>query len=194
MNNTTVAIIGTAGRNEDGEKLDGEKFEQMVRAAGTAQVSNATLVSGGAAWADHVAVVLFLLRGCNHLILHFPAPWDYEKVQFSDTGVNDWRTNPGGTANHYHEKFSNKVYGNPTQTFKQIAAAIKLGAEVIVGYSFHGRNTKIAEADNLIAMTFGTGPVVKDGGTRDTYEKFVKNGRGSAIHIDLNDMLPYKAE
>ena len=63
----TVAIIGSAGRNEDGAKMNATVFDAMTAAALRTitdhwhlSPQNVRLVSGGAAWADHVAVRLFL--------------------------------------------------------------------------------------------------------------------------------------
>jgi len=96
-----IAVIGTAGRNEDGQKLSKEKFFEMVALVSKLKdAKEATLVSGGAAWADHIAVVVFLLGNCKSLSLHLPCAWDVLREQYADTGEFDWRTNPGGTANH----------------------------------------------------------------------------------------------
>lgn len=55
-----VSIIGTAGRGESREGLNAALYSKMVTAAEqwiAATVSGeVNLVSGGAAWADHIAV------------------------------------------------------------------------------------------------------------------------------------------
>jgi hypothetical protein len=52
------------------------------------------------------------------------------------------------------------------------------------------RNTKVAEeADIILAMTFGTGAYIKDGGTADTVRKyFAISGHNVGYHYDLNTL------
>jgi hypothetical protein len=85
-----VSIIGTAGRKEDAAKMSALLFENMVRVA-REQIAllEATdgidLVSGGAAWADFVAVQLWLDGNCpdvRSLTLHLPCGWDRSKNAF----------------------------------------------------------------------------------------------------------------
>ena len=80
----TIAIVGTAGRKDDAQKLYPEMFTAMVErtreaitllendplAPPGAKLSHA--VSGGAAWADHIAVRLFN----NCLLYTSPSPRD----------------------------------------------------------------------------------------------------------------------
>jgi hypothetical protein len=62
---TTISIIGTAGRGEDGDRLNLDVYTKMYRKAKQLVdeiepvVENQHLVSGGAAYADHLAVLLF---------------------------------------------------------------------------------------------------------------------------------------
>lgn len=62
----TIAIIGTAGRKEDGLRMSRELFDRMVTFShiiikdGFRQERPIQLVSGGAAFADHVEVRLWL--------------------------------------------------------------------------------------------------------------------------------------
>lgn len=189
-----IAIIGTAGRNEDGKKLDKDKFFKMVELVSRIKdVSEATLVSGGAAWADHAAVVSFLLGTCQHLELHLPCGWDVLRKQYYDTGVVDWRTNPGGTSNHYHHLFSKKVGMSENWSLEQIYEALEEDATMHAGKGFHDRNSEVAKADALVAMTFGKEGRVADGGTRDTFEKYIKSGKSKAYHLDLNTMTVHDA-
>lgn len=62
-----VAVIGTAGRYDDAPRMNGEVYERMVscvtsvlREVWRLENKHVILVSGGAPWADHVAVTLFL--------------------------------------------------------------------------------------------------------------------------------------
>lgn len=186
---TTLAIIGTAGRKDDAAKLNRSVFSSMgITGKQVVEQTNATnLVSGGAAYADHVAVRLYLRDIASQLTLHLPAKWDKKNCCFKDTGEVDYKINPGGTANYYHRKFSTVVGIN---SLEDIQYAIKKGAEVIVTEGFMERNTKVAEqADIILAMTFGQGAYIKDGGTADTARKFFAKGvPKGAYHYDLNSL------
>jgi hypothetical protein len=185
----TISIIGTAGRKEDAQKLGSLTYSKMVHAVKSVLTKpNHTLVSGGAAYSDHIAVSLFLAKECSKLRLYLPCGFDLDKCQFYDDGTFDWRTNPGGTANYYHREFS-KIRGK--SSLEEIALAIDLGAEVIIEPGFFGRNTKVAQSDGVIALTFGNGAVIKDGGTNDTARKYLENGGKHLIHIDLHDFKVY---
>src|SRR5690606_1280513 len=83
---TTIAIIGTAGRGDDAAKLGPALFAAMVRDAAerVAAFPDPRLVSGGAAWADHVAVKLFLEGKVAGLTLHLPA--EFRNGRFVETG------------------------------------------------------------------------------------------------------------
>ena len=74
-----IAVIGSAGRGDDARKFCPGLFEEMVkRVSRTIKQLSGTikplrqkirLVSGGAAWADHVAVALFLEGAVDELHL-----------------------------------------------------------------------------------------------------------------------------
>lgn len=182
----TIGIIGTAGRGDDESKLSPQVYAAMREAVSgvIAPYGKARLVSGGAAVADHLAVQLFLAAPEMELRLHLPAPFDANVRQFvASTSI----FNPGNTSNYYHRKFA-KSCG--VDSLGEIAEAIlKRNAEVIVTPGFKQRNTKVAnDADILIALTFGTGPAVKDGGTADTVRKFQLGRRGTTYHIDCHAM------
>lgn len=153
-----------------------------------AQTSPITLVSGGAAVADHLAVLLYLNDPKLQLTLHLPAPFDLQKQQFVETPGNMYA--PGNIANYYHRK-ATKSCG--VKSLEQIAQAINKGAKVIVTPGFKERNTKVAqESDVLVAFTFGDGAVLKDGGTLDTTRKFLKAKAGApSYHVDLFQMKVY---
>ena len=72
----TVSIIGTAGRKSDGSKLNPKIFVDMVKTAldtikNVWKLEDVELVSGGAAYADHVAVKLFLEQKIKKLLKAF---------------------------------------------------------------------------------------------------------------------------
>jgi hypothetical protein len=137
------------------------------------------LVSGGAAWADHVAVRLFLDGKASSLTLHLPCP--FVDGKYLDTGSNDWRTNPGQSANYYHQKFSQAM---GCDTLADIQTAISKGANVVVGAGFHQRNSQIAKSDVLLAFTWAVGDTPSDGGTLDTWNKC----KAPKLHVQLNSL------
>jgi hypothetical protein len=136
------------------------------------------VVSGGAAWADHVAIELFLKKEVDQLSLHFPAPWNQEFRRFDDT-------DNGKTANYYHDLFSIKKHGE--SSFDELGIAIDRGAAYDVSNGFLKRNVLVAkEADVMLAFTFNRGAGPKDGGTFHTWNKFLQIKNASVgYHYDL---------
>ena len=176
----STAIIGTAGRKTDETRLNLEMWREVYKGVRTRtrMMKVEDLASGGAAWADHLAVQLFLAGEAKSLHLFLPAP--FENGRFRDIG-GFGAENPGGTTNYYHRKFSVKLNIN---SLADISAAIEKGAVVTVDSGgFFGRNSLLAEAtDNVLALTFGTRDYagvwvdantagLKDGGTTHTWNK-----------------------
>lgn len=197
MTYTKLAIIGTAGRKEDQDRLIGENYQRMVEASIklithlTIDPTNLTLVSGGAAWSDHVVVTLALIGVVpyENVIIHLPA----ELTEGGYTGDNEWSIKVARTANYYHKLFSRKV---GIASISELVSIRNKGAQFLVDKGgFKSRNTKVANAvsDNgvLLAYTFGNGLTdqlpwtirsfspdtnadaagLKDGGTADTFNK-----------------------
>jgi hypothetical protein len=184
-----VAIIGTAGRRDDDTRLSSHGFLAMcnVTRAHIKQIRRAqpdtliAAVSGGAAWADHIAVELFLTNDVDALELHLPCSYDMKSMRFQDIGSCSLQTNPGGTANYYHRKFSKTVNRNSR---KEIYQAINKGAKVHIWDGFHARNQHVAQSDYMLALTFGRDGVPKPGGTRHTWNAAPKYCK--KIHIPLS--------
>jgi hypothetical protein len=190
-----LSIVGTAGRKDDAHRLSKKHFEAMcIVADGLVEQLNETnysithLVSGGAAWADHVAVKLFLKKKAPHLRLFLPAAW--EDGTFHDNGIpRDPVKNPGGTANYYHKQF---LTATGIHSLSDIQVAKCEGAELIeVTKGFYARNALVAKSDFILAMTFGNANEVKDGGTADTVRNYLKRIHKQGIfdksfHYDLN--------
>jgi hypothetical protein len=189
----TFAIVGTAGRKDDASKLSKKHFEAMCLMAtglieqfGENNYPITHLVSGGAAWADHVAVKLFLEKKAPRLRLFLPCEWD--NGSFKDTGVDDWKTNPGRTANRLHKAFQTRTQIN---SLTEIQIAKSEGAELIaVAKGFYARNALVAKSDFLLAMTFGAEHEVKEGGTAHTVGCYLNRVRKEGIfdksfHYDL---------
>lgn len=197
-----LAIIGTAGRYSDGDQLatDPERYlTRMLDAARkVSEITGATeLISGAAAWADHIAVLLFLSDSARYsLELELPAalvPDGANGLKYYDKGTGDFKDNPGAVSNHYHRKF-NKALGafRLSSPFIDFAKAVEMGAVVNVGTGFLERNLVVAaKADHCLAMTFGNRGELKDGGTAHTMSHFLKRSVGSAWHLDLNTLKLY---
>ena len=181
-----LAIIGTAGRRDDKDKMSAALYDAMLD--GSRQVVKATgatgLVSGGAAWADHVAVSLAIEGAIDpkRLTLHLPAKLG--ATGFVEAPGGD-RLDPGRVANYYHRLFAETTGRDP---IAEIHEVVRRGAVVDEGTTgFKQRNSVVARnADGVLAFTFGTGPAwmpvvstgrssgdagLKDGGTADTWEK-----------------------
>jgi hypothetical protein len=205
-----LAIIGTAGRGDDGKRLaaDPERYRtRMLDAARkVAELTHATtLVSGAAAWADHIAIDLFLEPPTEYALeLELPAPLEPDDAggyRFLDKGTRDFKSNPGGVSNHYHRLFKDAFAKTGTlwSPFLDFAAIHRTAMEpsavtFCVGAGFLERNLVVAaKADCCLAMTFGNGAQLKDGGTAHTMKAFLaKPNHGQAFHLDLNTLTLYK--
>ena len=190
----TFSIVGTAGRKDDAKRLSKSHFDAMCNIAvglidqcAENNYPITHLVSGGAAWADHVAVKLFLDKKVSNLRLFLPC--EFEGGTFKDNGICDSTKNPGGTCNYYHKKFQLTTHIN---SLSQLQIAKGEGAEFInVDKGFYARNALVAKSDFILAMTFCNGDIVKDGGTSDTIERYLNRVRKEGIfdksfHYDLN--------
>jgi hypothetical protein len=118
-------------------------------------------VSGGSAWADHLAVRLYNESVIEKLILYIPSTFRTEEKMFN--------TNyDGARLNQLHKKFSEVCN---IDSLNEIALAVKKGGQVVKGDNFHHRNTMIAKkCTHLVAFTFGIDEP-KKGGTYDTWVK-----------------------
>jgi len=161
-----IAIIGTAGRDKTkpmSRTLYGKMFEKIKRfySANHLKEKEVTWVSGGAAWADHLAVTAWKYYG-GKLRLHLPA--DLTEEGFA--GTKD-----GGIANYYHGLFGVQMNGDPTSTLKSLhALKQEPKVEMFVYKGFFARNREVAkDCDFAIAFTWGEGDAPRDGGTLHTW-------------------------
>ncbi len=171
---TTVSVIGTAGGKESGNMSTSALYTAMIRRAESIiteefklDPGNVTLVSGGAAFSDHVAVELYNKspRGWKDLHIYFPCPWLPDRMCHLDTGSYDWWTNPGKLANTLHAQFA-YILGRHTQV--DFVTAQSTGAKFFYGQGFHARNAYVAASQYLIAFTFGANMDEYKGGTAHT--------------------------
>ena len=162
-----IAIVGTAGRKEDGPKLSKELYFRMVRDAHQQlfQIEYQLdkdfvfdlfhLVSGGAGWSDHIAVSLYLMDIADNLTLYFPCKWDQkDRVFFLDNEPKSYHS-PSSTANYYHKLFSEKM---GRSSLDGIQRAIDKGAvyhEIQGG--FLARNLLVGKVDALLCYGFSPG-------------------------------------
>lgn len=181
-----IGVIGTAGRNDDLLKLDKDVWKFMKQSLGKLIETTGCnhIVSGGAAWADHLAVSLFLNNSDSiNLTLHLPCGFS--------NGKFDSNSSSGKIINYHHENFSKKL---GVDSLSQISTAISMGCKVTFSNdSFYERNSLIADDANiLLAFTFGNEKFLKPGGTKDTFEKFLnKKDPGVGFHINLNNSKIY---
>lgn len=176
-----ISVCGTAGRGADASYLDAMTFERMVIECDryimehTSDTKTVMLVSGGAAWSDHIAVRLFLTGRYGGLILHMPCAWTGK--EFVDNG---------STANLYHRQFSYKM---GISSFVEIEQARVQGARIVVHDGFHKRNTFIAKSPILIAFTTSKTKSPTAGGTLDTWNK---SSAKTKHHISVFDVRSHQ--
>lgn len=181
---TRIAIIGTAGRDKTKPMSIG-LWKWMLRDVYSRVPKGAHVVSGGAAWTDHLAVSMFLFGHAGEISLYLPAP--FRNGQYVEDG---WKS-AGGIANYYHRNFSRVI---ERDTLGQIGEVIRQHWEVEnspirieeepsspgAGGMF-ARNSKVAQCEEMLAYTFGEGDQPADGGTLDTWNKC----QGRKTHIQL---------
>lgn len=191
----TLGIAGSAGRKDDAKKLSKKHFESMILVASglIEELSNnnypiSTIISGGAAWADFVAIQLFLDKKVNNLRLFLPCEWE------SGSFLSKKEKDEGSILNYYHKQFQ-MVTGINSLTKMQIAK--NEGAEFISCRGFYARNYLVAKSDFLLAMTFGNGAEVKSGGTSHCVKCYLDRVRkegffDKSFHYNLNDGKVYE--
>jgi hypothetical protein len=172
-----VAVIGTAGRDK-ARPMTKQLWAEMLIDVRSRVREDDVLVSGGAAWADHLAVAMYLEGRVKALVLHLPAPM--EKGQFK--GPNK---SAASAANFYHDMFRQAT---GTDGLKEIGKAIAKGAVTThqpeaLGYgAMFARNAWVAKQSTaVIAYTFGEGDDPQDGGTKNTWDQI----KGEKIHVPL---------
>jgi len=176
---TTIAIIGTAGRDKT-KPMTKALWSWMITDVLSRVPKGAELVSGGAAWADHLAVYLFLSGHASKLTLHLPAP-------LVDGKFEGPSCSSGNVATYYHRKFSQVIGENNTMRQIEQAGAMKncTGSFQPAAWNYQAmfvRNAIVAaQADEMLAYTFGPGDKPADGGTASTWNMC----RGKRTHVSL---------
>lgn len=174
----TISIIGTAGRQGLMHALPQNAYfnaiqkckEEIQKIRATQTPTKVTLVSGGAALSDHVAVHLFLeTPEVYNLRLYLPCAWDFKNRKFVDSGERNFRTNPGGTTNYYHRLFSNKFRLDSLGELHRALQMENATYEVLDG--FFSRNALVANSHHLIAIGTGENETSLTSGTRHTWNQ-----------------------
>lgn len=182
-----VAILGTSGRGQDARRMSKDTYDRMLtkaRAVMTDQLRvdphAMTLVSGGSAWAEHVAVQLFLDGTVAGLELHLPCP--LKKGQFLDNSGRSQLSNPGRALNALHQRFG-RLIGR--DTIADIEKAIARGARVVEKHQgFYARNSAIAASvQSLIAFSWGRDDCPSSTGALDAWNKCAPGVR--KVHVSL---------
>lgn len=177
-----LGVIGTACRDlPEQKRITKDHFDWMID---TVEIyieqvlettpDNIILVSGGSAWADHVAVKLYLTGRFAGLHLYLPSEFNHKTKLYKNT-------HEGRRLNELHQICS-ATTGYDTLNEIFLATYGKDKAKVTVQRGFGPRNTLIAKgSDHLIAFTFNDAEIPKEGGTMDTWKKF----NGDACHFNL---------
>lgn len=187
-----LAVIGSAGRGSDASRMTRVIYDAMYDALTETmeQWGCRKLVSGGAAFADHLAVRAFLDGAAEELVLFLPAP--FGGGAFEDRG-------DGRTANRYHRAFSKACDIDSLDELQSALTRAKYQ-----GYNgFKRRNLEVADAasQGVVAFTFGRDwetcdihpddaafrsareAGLKDGGTAHTWQECWKAARKR--HVSL---------
>lgn len=197
MGLTRVSIIGSAGRLGDGEKMNRHLFNQMVRKTESLKTDvfglarpDVILVSGGSAWADHVAVRLWL-----ESVAHIDDPDCYAGLRlFLPCGFDACADNTspkfcgkdGEVLNTLHMNFTEKMKGE-FDSRADIACAHALGAELNCCFpGFHNRNRQVAQSEYVIAFTWSDDVASpKPGGSKHTWDS---SAAVEKIHVPLSSL------
>ena len=196
---TPVGIVGFAGATlleTQRQQLSAELYAQMVASARryineTLQLrwDQVTLVSGGAAWADHVAVTLFLAHPEARLVLQLPCHFVATLKQFAASSPRERARRTVATVVGLHRSFSACL---GCDSVGQLSQAVAVGAKVCVWPAgFLRRNSAVADlSQRLLAFTWAPGGAPRSGGTHDTWQKYGRSGRKvAAQHVDMNGLV-----
>ena len=182
-----IAVIGTAGRDKT-KPMSAELWAAMCEDLKQRVGPDDHLVSGGAAWADHLAVHAYLQEWVKSITLYLPAPAG-EKAFVGPRG------SAASAANYYHERFSQIIGRNTYDEILEIIKRSHTNSNVRIesepaapGYgAMFARNKKVAALANaVIAYTFGEGDEPADGGTMNTWKQIATNDK---THVPLGALL-----
>jgi len=167
-----VAIIGTAGRKEDARRMSKALFDRMVDHAAHQQRvvwklpnDRVVLVSGGSAWADHVAVRLFLNEALDPdghpyagLQLFLPCPFilTAATARALDNGSWQWQANPGRLLNSLHQAFSQTMQKEKEMKSASAASAAASASGISASQHQFQHQSQIPSLNDIaVAKSFG---------------------------------------
>ncbi len=150
-----VAVIGSAGRNRLIRRVNAKDYKEMCaelvsvlgflrKESGKEAVS---LVSGGSALSDHVAVSLFLVGTCKKLELFLPADFSVENNLFD-------ASRSGKSLHNHHMRFSDAC---GVESLRELSNAMRCeGLCSVKSFSgFAARNKALAASSPEYAVVFG---------------------------------------
>lgn len=186
-----IGIIGTAARSNK-QKFNKAIWDKMcqqylreVEALALQSDQEIHLISGGAAWSDHVAVWAYLNGHCDNLTLYLPSLFDIDKNRFYQE--RSYERSAANVMNYHHKNFSQTIGEN---SLEQIRLAMDKGAKCFQeGYrvSLSGlfvRNDKIAQnsKDVMFAYSQDKEDEPSSSGTLYTWNKSIAPYK-KVIHI-----------
>lgn len=190
-----IAVIGTAGRDRN-SPLSQSLWLAMCRDVVSQLNADDHLISGGAAWADHLAVYAYISGAIDALTLHLPAPLIRNaqgRAMYQELEGPNVKTHTARTANYYHRRFSEMIgYStldelyelseSPYVTITEEPVSAGMGA-------FFARNKRVAQSANaVLAYTFDEGDFPINGGTADTWKK-LEIDPANRKHVSLLTLL-----
>lgn len=177
-----VGIAGTAFRQRDNQRwLTPHRWTQIWDIYESLMPEEEfSLVSGGAAGIDQVAVLAHLFGIAGHkpaLHLALPCRWQAEEQMYEFNYF-------GKTANYYHTEFSLKMRKDKGFSLRRIHECME-SAKVTYHQGFEARNLVVGDCDLLIAATFSK--------TTDLVtENPEYSGTGGTWHCWRNSRAPRK--
>ena len=181
-----IGVIGSSGRGALAQRMSRPLYFAMVNDAhqllDQARIRDdeiVELVSGGSAWADHVAVSLYLKGVADSLTLYLPCGYDAHQHKF--IGPRGWLEGDAWVLNQRHDVFGLVMGRDPRLGIED---AVARGAQLVtVVGGFLGRNLEVGRVDWLIAYTWDGTPEPQSPGTGHTWRH---SGAARKTHRDLS--------
>ena len=175
-----IAVIGSAGRQK--VKLTFDQYNKMYnwlkKYLSLYKKDEIELISGGAAWSDHLSVRAYLDGFVGKLSLYLPCKWDFEKDQYME------KNNEGIMSNLYHKNFYKET---GIKSCEELTLCMLSGATIDdASNGYFERNRKVAkECDKLIAFTMSSSEYPAKGGTLYTWTCAANKER---IHVSIGSL------
>jgi hypothetical protein len=160
-----IAIIGSAGRGKYASLVTRDLYIAMLEDAKhlvqkyrthplTGEVRPVCLVSGGAAFSDHLAVSLYLGDHVDRLELKLPCMFNNATRCFVENST-------GRTANYYHREFCQYTASRSSSSLEQLGKIVEESRtseqiDVSMYSGFKARNLAVGDVDILICYHWGS--------------------------------------